>query len=86
MTNSTPRLTNHARQRCAEMDVCTKRAKRIAQDPDVTRPSGKGILAKADFDPEIAVVYVEQDDGQRVILTVLLNTTEVYTRPEHATA
>lgn len=80
---NTPRLTHHARQRCAEMGVHTKRVKRIAADPDVTRPSGRGILAKSDNDPEIAVVYVEDSPDQLVILTVLPNTDKIYNRPEH---
>lgn len=83
MTHRTPKLTNHARQRCSEMGVATKRAKRIARDPDITRPSGAGILAKADHDPEIAVVYADDPDGSRVILTVLPNTQEKFLRPEH---
>ena len=75
-------MTNHARLRCEQMGVETKRVKRLVRDPDITRPSGEGIMAKADYDPEIVVVYKEVEDGTRIILTVLPNTTEVFQRPD----
>lgn len=80
----TPRLTHHARERCAEMGVTTKRAKRIVQDPDVSRPAkatggDDGFIAVADHEPDIAVVY-KLDGDVPVILTVVWRTYEPYDR------
>jgi hypothetical protein len=80
----TPRLTHHARQRCAEMGVSTKRVKRIVQDPDTVRSCRYGnLLAVSDAEPDLAVVY-EDVDGQAVVITVLYRTSEVYVRPSKA--
>jgi hypothetical protein len=54
----TPKLTPHARQRCVEMGVGTKRVQRIVRQPDVDRPSrGRRRIAVRDDDPAIACVY-----------------------------
>lgn len=78
------RLTNHARARCAEMGVCTKRAKRLftpgGDDFDYDRPgpathtphrlrAGSGLM----------VAYVEVD-GVFVIRTVMWLSDEPFTR------
>lgn len=42
----TPRLTDHARKRCAEMGISTKIAKRVIQHADLTRPGYKGTDAQ----------------------------------------
>lgn len=79
----TPRLSNHARQRCEEMDVRTKRAKRIVQDPDIVRPCSHGhLMAVSDADPDIAVVFhLDGDDDEcPTIITVLPRTYEEYER------
>lgn len=70
-------LTPHARERCAEMGVVTKRAKRIAADPDTTygNPDERGVVATREDDPEIAVVV-----RRGRIITVLWRTQEVYCR------
>lgn len=75
----TPRLTHHARQRCQEMGLTTKRAKRVVQNADVVypgRPTACGELTSValwDEDPEIAVVFVPDDERGARILTVLWN-------------
>jgi hypothetical protein len=75
----TPKLTHHARQRCLEMGVTTKRVKRMVRQPDVDRPSrGRRRIAVRDDDPAIACVY-EQDEPPLVI-TVLWRTQELYER------
>jgi hypothetical protein len=82
--NPTPRLTNHARNRCAEMGLSTKVAKAIVQNPTITRPSrnAKGesaTIATSKHVPEYAVVYV-MDGDTPIILTVVFATTANYTR------
>ena len=68
----TARLTDHARQRCAEMDVATKRVKRIVADPDITRVNRReGCVAMVrDDDPAITVI-VTFDGDLPVVVTVL---------------
>jgi hypothetical protein len=78
----TPRLTQHARHRCAEMGISTKVAKRIVQDACVTRPCNVAEkthcqIMVSDQHPEYAVVY---DPILRVVVTVLFRTTENYLR------
>ena len=61
----TARLTNHARQRCDEMRINTKRVKNLVRNPD----------------PEITVVYAKQPDGACTVITVLYRQYDEYTRP-----
>lgn len=82
----TPRLTKHARERCAEMGVKTKRVKRMVRDPDIDRPSrdweaNREVscrIAVRDDDPDIAAVY--QPGEPPIVVTVVWRTDEVYTR------
>lgn len=82
----TPQLSPHARARCTQMGLNTKRAKRVLQNADVRRAAntpvsrGNRMLAKWDGDPEICVVYEPGDPD--VIITVIWNTGEKYVRPE----
>lgn len=82
----TPRLSHHARARCAEMGISTKVAKRIIQRADVTHcTSSRGrdkprAVATSDAYPGYAVAYFTDTDGTPVILTVLFRTTEPYRR------
>jgi hypothetical protein len=79
---TTARLTNHARQRCDEMRVQTKRVKRLVREPDITRTSYDGRwLAVSDRDPEIAVVYAKHPDGTCTVITVLYRQYDTYIRP-----
>lgn len=76
----TPFLTRHARERCAEMGISTKVAKRIVQHPDIIRPGNNGtacLVAVSDRYPEYAVVY---DPEAFRIVTVVFRTAEVYVR------
>lgn len=68
----TARLTDHARQRVAEMGATTKRVKRIVADPDVTRVNRReGCVAMVrDDDPDLTVI-VTFVDGHPVVITVL---------------
>ena len=78
----TARLTNHARQRCDEMRINTKRVKNLVRNPDITRTSYMDRwLAVSDRDPEIAVVYAKQPDGTCTVITVLYRQYDEYTRP-----
>jgi hypothetical protein len=82
----TPALTEHARLRCTQMKVTTRRAKRVVQRPSSVYPGppqyGENFIAVADFDPDIQVAYTVDDDGRKVIKTVLWSTTEFYVRPD----
>ena len=80
----TPRLTRHARDRCAELGISTKRAKRVVQHRTGTYPSAvghsnNGMMVTSATEPEIAVVW---DPGTNEILTVVPRIQEDYVRTE----
>lgn len=79
-----PRMTLHARQRCAEMGISTKVAKRMVKNPSVTHTTKKGggdrIVCTSVEYPLYAVVYATGDDGITWIITVLFNTQVRYER------
>lgn len=75
---TTPRLTNHARLRCLQMGVRTKRVKRIVREPHVDYPSYGNRICYRD-DDELAVVYTPTGSGALVI-TVLYNLKTDYAR------
>jgi hypothetical protein len=81
--HSTPRLSDHARQRCAEMGVATKRAKRVLQDPVVVLPAGLGhpehYRRATGEDPEIFIVF-DPTPEVPVIVTVQWRTYDDYDR------
>jgi hypothetical protein len=74
----TPVLTHHARQRCAEMGISTKVAKRIVQTASSTYTSKDGVIHHSREHPEYAVVT--PDDNPLLILTVVFRTEETYVR------
>ena len=81
----TPVLTRHARERCAEMGISTKVAKRIVQHARVTyrgtnAHGGNSRVALCCDYPDYAVVFAEGDDGKAVIITVVFNTPGRYER------
>lgn len=82
----TPRLTDHARLRCIQMEVNTKRVKRIVLRPSLVVPGPPELkaefIATATYDPEIQVAYVVEADGRPIVITVLWNTQEDYVRPD----
>lgn len=75
----TPRLSQHARERCEQMGIKTKRAKRVVMERNISYQGphpNDGIVCQSD-DPDIAVVW---DPVHNVIITVLPNTQENYER------
>lgn len=82
----TPRLSDHARLRCIQMEVNTKRAKRIVQHPSMVipgPPSNKdSFIATSADDKELQVAYAIDEDGRPIIITVLWNTQEFYVRDD----
>lgn len=80
-------LTHHARERCAEMGISTKVAKRIVQHARVTyraantqsQSANCRIALCCDY-PEYAVVFDQEPDGRQVIVTVVFNTPGRYER------
>lgn len=77
----TPLLSHHARERCKEMEIRTRVAKRIVQHADCVRPGKPGsdaMVATCDEFPEYAVVYEPGDPA--VIVTVVFRTPERYER------
>jgi hypothetical protein len=67
----TPRLTQHARERCAEMEISTKVAKHIVKHADIVRPGRPGtnrMVSVSDLHPEYIVVHTT--DEPPVIITV----------------
>jgi hypothetical protein len=83
----TPRLSAHAKLRCLQMNVTTKRVKRVVRTADILypgHPSADGSpawLAMSECDREIAVVFVRDAAGVPVVLTVLYRGRE-FVRPE----
>lgn len=81
---TTPRLTHHARERCAEMEISTKVAKRIIQNADCVRPGKPGsnaFVATSDEHPDYAVVFFRgEDDDIPVVSTVVFRTPHDYVR------
>jgi predicted nucleotide-binding protein len=79
---STPHLTPHARDRCLEMGISTKRAKRVVQQQVLKYVSNaahdNGAFIVMSHDADIAVVWQED---RNLILSVLHRTQEVYERP-----
>lgn len=78
----TPKMTAHARVRCVELGITTKRAKQIVRCRTSTYPSpyghsNNGVMVMSASDPEIAVVW---DPDTNHILTVLPRTSEKYVR------
>jgi hypothetical protein len=84
----TPRMTAHARERCQQMGIRTRDAKRVWQHRTVTRGmSGQKtdrVLATSTEYPDYAVVVDingwYDDGGSPVIITVLFNVDEKYER------
>jgi hypothetical protein len=80
----TPRMTLHARQRCVEMEISTKVAKRIVQCGEVRYPGtpteeGDTVVVLWSGEPRYAVV-VSADPEDPIVLTVLFNTPDYYAR------
>ena len=78
---NTPKLSQHARDRCREMGISTRRAKRVVQHQTTTYPStghdNGGLIVQSAGDPEIAVVW---DPATNTILTVVPRVQEDYIR------
>lgn len=63
----TPQLCPHARERCEQMGISTKRAKRVVQRALVSYGDRSRRVVFSD-DPDVAVVY---NETTRTIVTVL---------------
>lgn len=80
----TPKLTKHARERCAQMGISTERAKRCVQKRTTTYPSpfghsNNGLIVQSASEPDISVVW---DPNTDTIITVVPRVKERYVRPE----
>lgn len=82
----TPRMTEHARERCAQMGISTKVAKRIYQHADVVRTASHAEagqqVATWDGEPDYAVLFGHCLRGSEipVIITVFFRTRHDYIR------
>lgn len=78
----TPKMTKHAVQRCAEMGISTKVAKRIVRNPSITHAAREGRMVATSVDhPDYAVVYAADRETESVwVITVLFNTQVRYER------
>lgn len=81
----TPVMSRHARERCAEMGISTKVAKRIAARPSLTYGGNPGTPSRvhvSDEHPEYAVVVgPPPSPGARpVVVTVLFREHQDYVR------
>jgi hypothetical protein len=77
----TPVLTEHARERCAEMGIRTRVAKQIWRDHTLTYPlhdQDRIVVISADH-PRYALVVDEHGD-RPVVVTVLFNHPDRYVR------
>ena len=78
---STPSLSFHARERCREMGISTKVAKRIVQQADLTRPDGKGhLISTSQQHPDYLVVHSDPALGPVVVVTVAFRCEGKYVR------
>lgn len=79
---ATPKMTRHALERCQEMGISSKVAKRIVRHATLVRPGNRitrdAYVATSDGDPLYAVVFYPGDPP--VIVTVLFRTYETYAR------
>lgn len=76
LNRPTPKLTDHARQRCIEMGLTTRRVKRVVQEPDLAYDShGRRMMCRFD-EPTFRVVV----DADGLVITVLPWTYETYER------
>lgn len=81
----TPVLSQHARDRCAEMEISTKVAKRIVQHAELCYPGMPAWSSGADTviyrwkgEPRYVVCCVQGDPD--VVISVLFNTPDFYER------
>lgn len=78
----TPRLSQHARQRCKEMGISTRLVKRIVQNADVSFPA----TPSSDGRPTQMLTWSKEEryrvvlSDDNVVLTVLFRCTETYVR------
>jgi hypothetical protein len=77
----TPQLCDHARQRCAEMGISTRRVKRVIREPDLSYCTYEGRMMMCRFDEPDFRVVVNTDGDVPVAVTVVWWTDEVYERP-----
>lgn len=80
MTGDSVRLSDHARERCAEMGLPTRVAKRIVRSHDMSwaGAAGRTVAVSSAF-PDLAVVYAAKIDPP-VVVTVLWRTQDQYDR------
>lgn len=69
---ATPRLSAHARERCEQMGISTKRAKRVVQDPVMTLPGGLG-------HPEFYQRVIGEDYEIMVVINPTVEPVEIVT-------
>ena len=79
----TARISPHAHERMEEMHVSSKRVKRLVRDFDLRRCSyaGRWVVTRED-EPDICVVYVDDEDGTPLVVTVLVRSYAPYVRGE----
>jgi hypothetical protein len=76
---TTPRLTDHARDRAKEMGIRTRRVKNAVRNPDLSYASYDDRMVAVDNDdPPIAVVFHPGDPP--TVVTVLWRTHERWER------
>lgn len=81
MDDDTPRMTQHARDRCAEMGISTKVAKHIWRNRTGTYPGHPGSGRRIAFsaNPDYMLVYADTPDGP-VVCSVVFRTDCRYIR------
>lgn len=79
----TPRLTAHARLRCQQMGVSTRKVKEILRNPSTIYPGptkhGENYVALSALHTDLAVAF-KVIDGIPTALTVLWHRAEEYVR------
>jgi len=83
MNGDSVRLSAHARQRCAQMNIKTSVVKRIVRNPSTSWRTRRGgdqflVVASAKEYPTLTVVYTPQTPP--IVVTVLWKTPERYDR------
>jgi len=84
----TPVMSHHTRERCAEMGISTKVAKRIWRTRMLTRPAagpGERIMVLSPEHPEYAVIIALHpdppvQDDRPLVVSIVFNCDEEYVR------
>lgn len=85
------RMTPHARERCEQMGVSTKVAKRIWRERSMTRPEfqrheNRVFVHSSTYRPDLVLIVEDPDSDDPRVITVMYHSYERVERPEASSA